>query len=210
MCFYKRSQPARVVFALNCLMLAHAVVIIYLAMRFNNSTLFQNPGQLVVYTQSTFYLFLSFGIVCLIASLLGFAAVRVKNRAVAVTHGVLLFPVWLVFLIGGVSLLSVSYTTSSVLSDVCQSPPDSKSSRVTDLFREYAEDIDLIISQITDENMCRFNVCPCDSTFGEEWLALDNRLLLKYARTAYMNDRDDDDGSIRLWFEQQRQEFATF
>ena len=58
--------------------------------------------------------------------------------------------------------------------------------------------------------MCRFDVCPCDSTFAEEWLALDNRLLLKYARTAYMNDRDDDDGSIRLWFEQQRQEFATF
>lgn len=105
--------------------------------------------------------------------------------------------------------MAVAYTTTDVLSTVCEGGSESES-RVVDLFREYAEDIDLIVSQITDENMCRFEVCPCDGQFKDTWLSLDQKLLLSFSRTNYVNDRDDDDGSIRLFFQQQRQEFETF
>ena len=47
--------------------------------------------------------------------MVGFAAIRIVNRGVAILYGVLIFPVWLVFLISGISLLAVSYVTNEVL-----------------------------------------------------------------------------------------------
>ena len=72
-------------------------------------------------------MFLSFGIVCLIASIVGFAAIKVKNRGVAIMYGVLLFPVWLVFMIAGISLLAVSYATQDVMEDICDGVNDQES-----------------------------------------------------------------------------------
>ncbi len=42
-------------------------------------------------------------------------------------YGVVLFPVWLVFIISGISLLAVSYSTTEVLNDVCDGINDSES-----------------------------------------------------------------------------------
>jgi hypothetical protein len=56
-------------------------------------------------------------------------------------YGVVLFPVWLVFIISGISLLAVSYSTAEVLNDVCDGVNDSES-QVVDIFMTYATDID--------------------------------------------------------------------
>lgn len=56
-------------------------------------------------------------------------------------YGVVLFPVWLVFIISGISLLAVSYSTADVLNDVCDGVNDSES-QVVDIFMTYATDID--------------------------------------------------------------------
>jgi|OM-RGC.v1.023804565 ABC-type sulfate transport system permease component len=154
MCFYKREQPALVVLILNFFVILCAASVIYLAFRFKQSELFQTSGTIAGYTQSSFYLFLSFGVVCLIATIIGFTAVKVKNRGVAIFYGVLLFPVALVFIIGGISLMAVTYATEEILGDICDGQ-NSNESEVVDLLMQYQQDIDLVISPIVDENMCR-------------------------------------------------------
>lgn len=121
MCFYKRLQAVKLVSILNSIVLLQAAAIIYLAVRFNQSSFYTLPGSLSAYAASTFTIFLSFGIVCIIATFIGYIALKVKNRAVAIFFGVMLTPVWLVFIISGISLLSISYSASDVLNSVCQS-----------------------------------------------------------------------------------------
>lgn len=124
-------------------------------------------------------------------------------------YGVLLLPVWIVFIVQGITLLAVSYATTHVFSDICDGTNEMESS-VVSLLQGYQQDIDQVISPITDENMCRSNVCPCAATDSAHWLSLNQSTLSQYQRTTNESDLDDDDGSIQLHFNENTQQFLTF
>ena len=52
-------------------------------------------------------------------------------------YGVILFPVWLVFIINGISLLAVSYATGDIMQQVC-SGENSTDSDVVNLLTGYS------------------------------------------------------------------------
>lgn len=124
-------------------------------------------------------------------------------------YGVLLLPVLIVFIVQGITFLAVSYATTHVFSDICDGTNEIESS-VVSLLQGYQQDIDLVISPIIDENMCRSNVCPCASTNSVHWLSLNQSTLSQYQRTTNESDLDDDDGSIQLHFNENTQQFLTF
>jgi len=48
-------------------------------------------------------------------------------------------------------------------------------------------------------------VCPCNSEYKQLWFDLDQQELREFSRTKFTNDMDDDDGSVRLFFQNQQQ-----
>ena len=54
------------------------------------------------------------------------------------------------------------------------------------------------ISLVVNENMCREDVCPCDSTYSSSW-DISEEKLQSYRRTSVV-DFNDDDGLIPLYF----------
>jgi hypothetical protein len=67
---------------------------------------------------------MAFGVICAIAALLGFSAIKYSHRAFSVMNGVVMFPVWLVFIISGISLLAVTFASEDVMSQLCESKED--------------------------------------------------------------------------------------
>ena len=69
--------------------------------------------------------------------------------------GVLLTPVWLVFIIAGISLLSVSYSSTDVLNSVCSSTDTNESeSQVLKLLKQYQVEVDEVVQVVVNQNMC--------------------------------------------------------
>ena len=76
-----------------------------------------------------------------------------------VIFGIMLTVVTIVYISFGISLTSLSSSSEADIRDFCETR--SRTSSNESKFRGYVYDIDMDITAIVNENMCREDVCPC-------------------------------------------------
>ena len=159
-CFKFRQTPARIVFVLSALIFLCSIGILLLTVRFYKSELFSNNGELSGFAESTFYTLMSFSIVAFLVSVGGMLSASIKKyRWPTVIFGIMLTVVTIVCISFGISLTSLSSSSEADIRDFCETR--SRTSSNESKFRGYVYDIDMDITAIVNENMCREDVCPC-------------------------------------------------
>ena len=89
----------------------------------------------------------------------------VNNIALPIFHGIFLFLIWIVILLIGVLLTTVSFTRPSTIQSFC-------SGNITNARLNWASDqiktIDTQVNNYVDSFMCSF-ACPCATTYSTTW-----------------------------------------
>ena len=205
-CFRNRQTPARIVFVLSGFIFVCSIGILLLTVRFYRSELFQNNGELSGFAESTFYTLISFSIVAFLVSISGMVSASiVKYRWPAVIFGIMLTVVTFVYIAFGISLATLSSSSEADMLEFCETK--TRTSASNSKFRGYVYDIDMDITAIVNENMCREDVCPCSYLDQAPWMALSEEQLNKFQRTKAADNRN---GDIPLFFCRECDTFATF
>ena len=124
MCVTNRKIPSCVVAIFSSITLVLSLVMIILAIRFNNSGLSSNMGEFDDYTNEAFLLLLCAAIVTLIASLFGLVLYCCKSKCCAVIFGCLLLPTASFVLVFGFTIGVISNTDESTLRQFCSDDPN--------------------------------------------------------------------------------------
>ena len=92
MCFEERKIPACIVGTLSVITLLLSLTMVVLAIRFNNSGLSTDLGEMGDYANFAFYALLAASILALGAACCGIATCKWSNRCIAVVFGYTLLP----------------------------------------------------------------------------------------------------------------------
>ena len=115
MCFSERKTPAGIVGCLAVITLILSIVMIVLAVRFNNSGLTTDMGAASDYSNFAFMALLVASVIAFMSACCGIATCKCTNRCIAVIFGCTLLPAALVILGFGIVLSGVSYTDEVTL-----------------------------------------------------------------------------------------------
>ena len=119
---------------------------------------------------------MSFSIVAFLVSIGGMISASVeKYRWPSYIFGIMLTVVTIIFIVIGISLATLSKASESDIREFCKNK--SRESTNDSKFRRYIYDIDMDISSIVNENMCRLDVCPCSDEYEDTWTNLSEELL---------------------------------
>ena len=119
MCFSERKIPATIVGVLSCVTLLISILMIVLAIRFNNSGISNDLGSMGDYANVAFIFLLSASIVAFMAACCGLLTCKCENRCIAVIFGCTLLPAALVIVVFGFMLTSISGTDEAKINEFC-------------------------------------------------------------------------------------------
>lgn len=119
MCFEERKIPACIVGGLSIVTLVLAVAMILLSIRFNNSGLSTDMGELGDYANFAFIALMAASILALGAAICGILTCKISNRCLACSFGCTLLPAALILLVCGIIIGGVSHTSEEDLRTFC-------------------------------------------------------------------------------------------
>ena len=208
MCFSERKIPACIVGGLSVITLILAVVMILLSVRFNNSGLSTDLGDLGDYANFTFIALMAASILALGAAICGILTCKFSNRCIAVTFGCTLLPAALIILVYGIILGGISHTSEEDLRQFCtedysQFENTDPENQIMQTLKETIEEVDYRIGGLVSQTMCS-QLCPCDLDdvpvdVQAEWIAIlnDENKLEEFGRCIPGSvDCDEDDEVI--------------
>mmetsp|Transcript_20847 Transcript_20847/g.25562 ORF Transcript_20847/g.25562 Transcript_20847/m.25562 type:complete len:120 (-) Transcript_20847:696-1055(-) len=107
MCFSARKKPACIVAILSSVILALAVAMIALSIKFTGADLFKafkdDDGEVQKLRSITFYILAVFSILALVIGIWGLCMLRCTNKCCNIVFGVCLLPTWIgTFIFGSV------------------------------------------------------------------------------------------------------------
>ena len=168
MCFSERKIPAAVVGTLSIITLLLSVGMGFLAVRYNNSGLSKDLGEMGDYTNFAFMSLLCSAILAFLVSICGLCVCKMNRPGLAICLGLMLFPISILVLVGGVVLTTVSHANEEDLTKFCVDNRADGVAAVDDTKEEYmikiretVESVDYTVGNLVSETMCT-DICPCD------------------------------------------------
>ena len=124
MCFSQRKKPACIVAILSGVVLAVAISMIALSIRFTGADVFKafkdEDGEIAKLKNVTFYILASFAVLAFILGIWGLCMLRCcKNRCCPIVFGVCLLPAWIVTFIFGCVVAWFSNSSPSTIQQFC-------------------------------------------------------------------------------------------
>ena len=145
MCVSNRKIPEVIVAIFSGVTLLLAVVMVVLAIRFNQSGLSSDLGEFDDYTNTAFLSLGMAAVVTILTGIFGLTLYCCKHRLCAVIFGCLLLPAASFVFIGGFMIATISNTDVATLRQFCSDDPNYESendSRYITRARARVEEID--------------------------------------------------------------------
>jgi len=143
-----------------------SVLMIVLAVRFNNSGISTDLGSMGDYANVAFIFLLTASIVAFMAACLGLLTCKCENRCFAVIFGCTLLPAALVIVVFGFMLTGISGTDEAKINEFCVKDIETFKETTskdawTKQLRETIDEVDYQVGGTVSRVMCSA-LCPCD------------------------------------------------
>ena len=159
-CPCKRSVCKWPVAALAFLSFVFTIVAIFMCLSFQKSRFFNLPGFLYNFSVTLVIWIVVISILSLIAVVLGVASGFITNRCIVIGFGILFLPVWLVFTVSAITVMSFVSSAAKNEDGLKIFCDDIEQNNMfTDNMKEYADDL-IKLYDGSDKWMCS-NQCPC-------------------------------------------------
>ena len=119
MCFSQRKKPACIVAILSAVILAVAIAMIALSVKFTGADIFKAfkdvDGELGKLKNVTFYILGGFSMLAFILAVWGLCLLKCSNKCCSIVFGVCLLPTWIVTFIFGCVIAWFSNSSPSTI-----------------------------------------------------------------------------------------------
>ena len=128
----------------------------------------------------SFGILLGSGIIAFLTGFFGFFFTCCKKKCYAIIFGIFLSFTWLVIIVLGCIVTTVSYGSQSAIQAFCDGTMGN--SQLATQIAGQLENMDNGINSYINDNMCS-QVCPCNEDFKEKWATVTETVLNSVKRT---------------------------
>lgn len=189
MCVTNRKVPEFIIMIFSGFILLMSFVMVLLAIKFNNSGITGDLGEIDDYTNQAFVGLLLGAFIALFIGIFGLCTKCCKHRCHAVLFGCFLLPAASFVFICGFSIATISNTDEATLRQFCSDDPNYESenhSKYVARARTAVEKLDETMNTFVSQQMCSKN-CPCNAKDHEEyvtqWTEMSESDVNKFGRT---------------------------